>query len=60
MASPLTATAVKNARPANARRELPDGACPGLNLCIEPSGTKGLTAVLPGWCWVVFMSPIKS
>ena len=43
MASPLTATAVKNARPADARRELPDGACPGLNLCIEPSGTKRWT-----------------
>jgi integrase len=43
MASPLTATAVKNARPASARRELPDGACPGLNLCIEPSGTKRWT-----------------
>jgi hypothetical protein len=35
-----TATAVRNARPGIARRELPDASCPGLNLSVEPSGTK--------------------
>ena len=43
MAATLTATAVKNARPSVARRELPDAACPGLNLSIESSGTKRWT-----------------
>jgi integrase len=40
VASTLTATAVKNARASIARRELPDAACPGLHLAIEPSGSK--------------------
>ena len=40
MTTTLTATAVRNARPAKARRELPDGACPGLHLTVEPSGSK--------------------
>jgi integrase len=40
MTTTLTATAVRNARPARARRELPDGACPGLHLTVEPSGSK--------------------
>jgi Arm DNA-binding domain len=39
----LTATAVRNARPGFARRELPDASCPGLNLSVEPSGTKRWT-----------------
>jgi integrase len=43
MAAILTATAVKNARPAAARRDIPDAACPGLNLSIEPSGSKRWT-----------------
>jgi hypothetical protein len=43
MATTLTATAVKNARPAQARRDIPDAACPGLNLRVEPSGSKRWT-----------------
>jgi hypothetical protein len=36
----LTATFVRNARPAAARKDIPDGACPGLYLSIEPTGSK--------------------
>lgn len=40
MTATLTATAVKNAKPASARRELPDGSCPGLYMVVEPTGSK--------------------
>jgi Arm DNA-binding domain len=36
----LTATAVRNARPSEARRDIPDAGCPGLVLTIEPTGSK--------------------
>jgi integrase len=36
----LTAAAVARLRPGDERLELPDGACPGLNLIIQPSGAK--------------------
>jgi integrase len=36
----LTATAVRNARPSRARRDVPDAGCPGLVLTIEPTGSK--------------------
>ena len=36
----LTAAAVKALLPAQARREIPDGGCPGLHLVIQPSGRK--------------------
>jgi integrase len=38
MAKTLTAAAVKNYRPGKARREIPDGGCPGLYLVIQASG----------------------
>jgi len=38
MAKTLTAAAVKNYRPGKARREIPDGGCPGLYLVIQTSG----------------------
>jgi integrase len=43
MAKPLTAVAVRNARPASGRavrREIPDGGCPGLFLIVQRSGHK--------------------
>ncbi|MCK1732947.1 tyrosine-type recombinase/integrase [Bradyrhizobium sp. 138] len=40
MAKPLTAAAVRKLRPSNVRREIPDGACPGLHLIVQPTGTK--------------------
>jgi integrase len=40
MAKTLTTAAVKNLLPAEARREIPDGGCPGLHLVIQPSGRK--------------------
>jgi len=36
----LTAAAVRLARPSDERIEISDGACPGLNLIIQPSGAK--------------------
>jgi integrase len=36
----LTAAAVKALLPGEARREVPDGGCPGLHLVIQPSGAK--------------------
>jgi integrase len=38
MSKPLTAAAVARLRPAKDRREVPDGACPGLYLVVQPSG----------------------
>jgi integrase len=43
MATTLTAVVVRNARPAKARRDVADASCPGLQLTIEPSGTKRWT-----------------
>jgi integrase len=43
MAKVLTAISVANARPAGARREIPDAGCRGLYLVIQPSGHKS-------WC----------
>src|ERR1700735_3074467 len=40
MTAALTATAVRNARPATARRDVPDAGCPGLVLTVEPTGSK--------------------
>src|ERR1700735_1671017 len=40
MTAALTATAVRNARPSRARRDVPDAGCPGLVLTIEPTGSK--------------------
>ncbi|MBR0797961.1 tyrosine-type recombinase/integrase [Bradyrhizobium jicamae] len=40
MAKSLTAAAVASCRPAKARRELPDGGCPGLHLVVQPTGSK--------------------
>jgi len=40
MAKTLTAAAVKNFRPGKARREIPDGGCPGLYLVIQASGRR--------------------
>jgi integrase len=40
MSKPLTAAAVARLRPAKSRREIPDGACPGLYLVVQPSGAK--------------------
>jgi integrase len=37
---PLTAVAVKSAQPGAVRREIPDGASPGLYLVVQPSGAK--------------------
>jgi integrase len=36
----LTAASVAKARPGEDRREIPDGACPGLYLVLQPSGAK--------------------
>jgi integrase len=38
MAKTMTAAAVKNYRPGEGRREIPDGGCPGLYLVIQASG----------------------
>jgi integrase len=38
MAKTMTAAAVKNYRPGEGRREIPDGGCPGLYLVIQTSG----------------------
>jgi integrase len=40
VAKTLTAAAVKNHLPGRARREIPDGGCPGLRLVIQPSGRR--------------------
>lgn len=40
MPRPLTAVAVANAKPSAARREIADGATPGLRVVIQPSGSK--------------------
>jgi len=40
MAKPLTAITVAKARAGSARRELPDGGCPGLYLIVQVSGHK--------------------
>ena len=40
MSRPLTAAAVAKFRPAKSRREIPDRACPGLYLVVQPSGAK--------------------
>jgi integrase len=40
MAKALTAAAVERLRPAERRREIPDGGCAGLYLVIQPSGVK--------------------
>ena len=38
MAKTITAAAVRNYRPGERRREIPDGGCPGLYLVIQASG----------------------
>ena len=43
MATTLTAVVVRNARPAKARRDVADASCPGLQLTIEPTGSKRWT-----------------
>jgi integrase len=40
MSRPLTAAAVAKLRPGKDRLEIPDGACPGLYLVIQPSGAR--------------------
>ena len=40
MQKPLTATAVAKLKPGKSRIEIPDGACPGLYLVVQPSGAK--------------------
>ncbi|WP_442577977.1 tyrosine-type recombinase/integrase [Mesorhizobium sp. ASY16-5R] len=40
MASVLTSRSVEGAKPANSRREIPDGALPGMYLVVQPSGAK--------------------
>jgi integrase len=40
MSKPLTAASVDKLRPSKERREIPDGACPGLYLVVQPSGAK--------------------
>src|SRR6185436_20908587 len=40
MAKTLTAAAAKNLLPGKARREIPDGGCPGLYLVIQTSGRR--------------------
>ena len=40
MAKALTQLAVKAAKPAHERIEIPDGACTGLYLVIQPTGVK--------------------
>ncbi len=40
MAKVLTAVSVKNAKPGNSRREIPDPGCKGLYLVIQPAGGK--------------------
>jgi integrase len=40
MSKPLTAAAVAKLRPSTDRREIPDGACTGLYLVLQPSGAK--------------------
>ncbi|MDP4022067.1 tyrosine-type recombinase/integrase [Methylobacterium sp. NEAU 140] len=40
MPRPLTAVAVTNAKPEASRREIADGATPGLRLVVQPSGSK--------------------
>jgi integrase len=47
----LTDVAIKQAKPGATRREVPDGACPGLYLVIQPNGAKS---------WAVrYRAPIK-
>ena len=36
----LTTVAVRNAKPARARREIPDAGCVGLHLVVQSSGRK--------------------
>ena len=57
MSKPLTAAAVAKMKPGNARREIPDGGCPGLYLVIQPAGAKGRRCGIAGrsnvrrsWC----------
>ncbi|MGB3271805.1 MAG: integrase arm-type DNA-binding domain-containing protein [Xanthobacteraceae bacterium] len=40
MAKALTSVSVKNAKPGNGRREIPDPGCKGLYLVVQPSGAK--------------------
>jgi integrase len=40
VSKPLTAASVDKLRPSNDRREIPDGACPGLYLIVQSSGAK--------------------
>ena len=40
MAKTLTARSVEQAKPAEARQEIPDGLLPGLYLVVQPSGSK--------------------
>jgi integrase len=40
VSKPLTAVSVDKLRPSEDRREIPDGACPGLYLVVQPSGAK--------------------
>jgi integrase len=40
MAKILTTKAVENARPSDARQEIPDGGCRGLYLIVQPSGAR--------------------
>lgn len=40
MAARLTDISIKNAKPGETRREIPDGGCKGLYLVIQPSGKK--------------------
>ena len=40
MAKRLTATIVDQTKPAKARREIPDGGCPGLYLVVQSTGQK--------------------
>lgn len=39
----LTALTVEHTKPGSARREIPDSACPGLYLVVQPSGVKSWT-----------------
>lgn len=51
MSSRLTVATIEKIKPSTARREVPDGGCPGLFLVIQPNGTKS---------WALrFRSPIE-